>query len=197
MTSAGEKICLESANHLLRTMEPADALLDWGGWSANPTTARLLNAAPRAMSVGERQAYIARFDSKARHLLGIWEKDSARLVGLWAIYVNEAAREFLLNVLVGVGDARAKGAQDDTCELIYEHFFDRLDMLAVRCTVSERNEKMIRHLLQRRWTRVGASERESVAGERAVAIHLFRLSREDWRARVAEGRRLDVGRKFG
>ncbi|MCE9522656.1 MAG: GNAT family N-acetyltransferase [Alphaproteobacteria bacterium] len=195
--SPGAKICLESADHVLRTMEPADAELDWGGWLANPATARMLNTTPRTLSLSDKQRYIAKFDSKAAHLLGIWEKGSDRLVGFWSIYVDEIGKEFLLNVLVGVDDARAKGAQDDTCDLIYEHFFDRLGMKAVRGTVSQSNAKMIAHLAQRRWTRIGSSEKAAATGAKPIKIYLYRLTREDWRARVAGGRREDGSRRAG
>jgi RimJ/RimL family protein N-acetyltransferase len=197
-----KKIRLECANYLLRTMETADAALDWGGWLANPTTARLLNAAPRVLSVAEREAYIAAFDGRASHILGIWEKAGGALIGFWAIYIDETRREFLLNVLVGVAGARAKGAQNDTCDLIYEHFFDRLGMAAVRCTVSERNERMIDHLIRRRWTHVGSEEKPAADGMRPLVIHVFRLAREDWRARFEPGWREaegdpTLGRKAG
>lgn len=197
LLSRGEKTRLESAGHILRTMEAADAALDWGGWLANPTTARMLNTTPRTLSLSEKQGYIAQFDSKAAHMLGIWEKGSDRLVGFWSIYVDEISKGFLLNVLVGVEDARAKGAQDDTCDLIYEHFFDQMGMKAVRCTVFQSNEKMIAHLAQRRWTRAGSSEKESATGAQPVKIYLYRLTRDDWRARVTAGLRDEAGRRAG
>jgi RimJ/RimL family protein N-acetyltransferase len=179
----GSPIRLECANYLLRTMEPADALIDWSDWLANPTTARLLNTTPRVMNEPERRAYIEKFETGPHHLLGIWEKANGALIGFWQVQVDEERKEFLINVLIGVEEARFKGAQDDTCDLIYEHFFDQLGMVAVRCSALERNERMIDHLLRRRWTHVGTNERPGAAGARPVVIHLFRLSREDWRAR--------------
>jgi RimJ/RimL family protein N-acetyltransferase len=180
-------ISLDCANYRLRTMTAADARLDWGGWLANPATARLLNAAPRTLSEAERAAYIARFDGRENHLLGIWEKGSDTLIGFWAIYVDTAARAFTLNVVVGDTSARAKGAQNDTCDLIYEHFFERLNMAAVRCTVSARNEKMIDHLIRRRWTHIGATTKPAVDGGSPLIIHAFRLTKEAWRMRSEPG----------
>lgn len=179
----GSPIRLECANYELRTMEPDDARLDWGGWLANPTTARLLNATPHAMSEPERRAYIEKFRTSPHHLLGIWEKASGALIGFWQVQVDEARREFLINVLIGVEEARSKGAQDDTCDLIYEHFFNELGMVAVCCSALARNERMIDHLLRRRWTHIGTNERPGAAGARPVVVHLFRLTRENWRAR--------------
>lgn len=192
----GLPIRLECANYLLRTMEPADALVDWGDWLANPTTARLLNATPHVMNEAARRAYIEKFRASPHHLLGIWEKASGALIGFWQVQVDEARKEFLLNVLIGVEEARSKGAQDDTCDLIYEHFFDRLGMVAVRCSALERNERMIDHLLRRRWTHIGTDEKASASGPRPVVIHLFRLSRDDWRARFEADWREDTNARL-
>jgi hypothetical protein len=182
-----QSITLECANYRLRTMTGADARLDWGAWLANPATARVLNAAPRTLNEAQRAAYIARFDGRACHLLGIWEKAGDAFVGFWAIYVDARSREFVLNVVVGDTGARAKGAQNDTCDLIYDHFFNHLGMVTVRCTVSAENEKMIDHLIRRRWTHVGATTKPATGGGPPLVIHAFRLTKEAWRARSEPG----------
>src|SRR5262245_53023739 len=164
-------------------MELADAELDWGRWTANPTTARMLNSAPRALSVEDRQAYIKSFDSRANHLLGIWEKAQGELVGIWSIYVDAQRKEFLINVLVGSSDRRHQGAVKETRFLIYRHFFDVLGMESVCCSVSAQNQQMIDFLLANRWQRAGVSRKSSASGSGSVDIHQFRMTRDVWRSR--------------
>ena len=183
----GAPVRLESANFVLRTMTVADADLDWGSWLSNPTTARMLNAAPRKLELAERRAYVGKFDSRESYLLGIWRKVGDRLVGFWSIYVDPERKEFLFNVLIGSSDDRDRGAQKETSDLIYAHFFDVLGMDAVLCTVAGQNEQMIAYLKRRRWTQTGVSQRPSANGDRLIDIHHFRLSKEDWRARFDEG----------
>jgi RimJ/RimL family protein N-acetyltransferase len=182
----GEPIRLESQHFLLRSMEDADALLEWGDWTADPATARALNAMPRQLDLGERQRYVAGFDRRAKHLLGIWEKAGGALVGLWSLYVDDSAKEFLFNVLVGEHDARAKGALKETRDLIYEHFFNGRGMKAVRCTVVSTNEQMIAFLKRNHWVQAGASRREAASGGGTVEVLSFRLTRENWRKRFSE-----------
>lgn len=182
-TASDRTIRLESKHYLLRTMAPPDAELDWGGWLANPTTARLLNTLPRAMSLEERRAYVARFDSLSSHLLGIWERASGEFVGFWSIYVNDASKEFLLNVLVGSTNDRHKGALKETRYLIYEHFFDVLGMNGVRCSVAGTNAQMIAFLNQNRWSHEGVVRKPASDGAGSVDIHHFRMSRDVWRER--------------
>lgn len=186
VVASGAKLSLNSATYLLRTMEMADAELAWGRWTENPTTARLLNTTARAMTVTERRAYIAAFDSRSSYLLGIWEQSSNDLVGFWSIYVDQQRKEFLLNVLVGSSDRRHKGAIKETRHLIYQHFFEGLGMESVRCSVTGQNHQMIAFLLEHRWVREGASRKPAASGSGAVDIHHFRLTRDIWRARRAE-----------
>jgi RimJ/RimL family protein N-acetyltransferase len=181
-TPAGN-IRVESKNYLLRTMGPEDAELDWGGWLTNPSTARLLNTAPRALSLEERKAYVMRFDSQTSHLLGIWERASGEFVGFWSIYVDEQSKAFLLNVLVGSTSDRHKGALKETRYLIYEHFFDVLGMSEVRCSVTGKNEQMVAFLKENRWTHEGSVRKATPDGAGFVDVHHFRMPREVWRER--------------
>ena len=183
---SSEKIRLESTHYLLRTMELSDAALDWGDWLANPATADLLNAKPRKLSVDERRGYIARFDSRKSHLLGIWDRQTDAFVGFWAVYVDEQNKEFLFNVLVGSNEHQHKGALKETRYLVYCHFFDTLGMNAVRCTVSGSNKKMIAFNIGNRWTEVGITRKPTPDGSGSVDIHHFRLAREVWEERREE-----------
>lgn len=179
-----EKIRLESENFVLKTMEIPDAELDWGRWTANPTTARMLNAPRRVLSLTERQAYVSSFDSGNNHLLGIWEKPGGDLIGLWSIYVDEQRKEFLLNVLVGSSERRHNGALKETRHLIYQHFFEALGLESARCSVSAQNQQMIDFLLALQWERTGVSRKPSASGAGSVEIQQFRLPREVWRKRT-------------
>lgn len=181
----GQILRLESANYILKTMEDADASLDWGRWTANPTTARLLNAVPREMSVAERRAYIAKFDGRANYLLGIWRRETGQLIGLWSIYVSEERREFSLNVLVGSADDRDQSALKETRDLFYPYFFEDVGLEAARCSASARNVQMIAFLKRQRWTHEGTVRKPSAAGEGHTDILHFRLTRDVWRERCA------------
>jgi RimJ/RimL family protein N-acetyltransferase len=177
---------LESANYILRTMQDADADLDWGRWTANPTTARLLNAAPREMSIAERRAYIARFDCRTSYLLGIWRRANDQLVGLWSVYVDPQRSAFSLNVLVGSADDRDQSALKETRDLLYPHFFEELGLENALCSATARNEQMIAFLKRQRWTHEGTIHKPAATGSGLTDILHFKLTREAWRKRCAD-----------
>lgn len=181
-----DRASLESEHYLLRPMVPADAFLAWGDWTADPETALALNATPRTLDVAARQKYIASFDRKVGHLIGIWQKKGGSLVGFWAVYVDEASKEFLLNVLVGEDRAREQGALKETRDLLYEYLFNERGMKAARCTVVAQNEKMIAFLRRHHWRQIASSQRAAPTAGGSVDVLAFRLSREDWRKRFEE-----------
>jgi len=182
--AVAQKIHLQSANFVLRTMEIADADRDWGRWLADPLTAHMLNAMPKALSLEERTAYVRSFDSRACHLLGIFEKARGEMVGFWSIYVDERQKAFLLNVLVGSVERRHHGAVKETRHLLYRHFFETLGMERAQCSVAAQNKRMIDFLLANCWKRTGMGRSAAASGSSEVDIHLFELTREAWRQRA-------------
>lgn len=167
-------------------MQEADADLDWGRWIANPTTARLLNAAPREMSIAERRAYIARFDSRTSYLLGIWRRADDHLAGFWSIYIDPKLNAFTLNVLVGSADDRDQNALKETRDLLYPLFFEQLGLENALCSVTSRNEQMIAFLKRQRWTHEGTIQKPSATGSGSTDVLHFKLTREAWRQRCAD-----------
>ena len=175
------RLRFETANYVLRTMEHEDAERDWGDWMANPATAGLLNASPRALSVEARRTYIKRFDGRSAYLWGIFRKSSDVLVGVWSIYVNNVRKEYLLNVLIGPQDERSHGALTETRDIIYRYFFDDLGLKAGNCTVLARNTYMVERNKRRGWTVERTSLKPSTTGSALVEIIHFRLTRDAWR----------------
>src|SRR5690242_13531654 len=92
-------IHLETARFIHRTIDSGDATEDWGSWLLEPSTLKALNATPIELDVAMIRSYIATFDRKKSHLLGIFEKDSGQLIGIRAIYIDWHHREFMVNIL--------------------------------------------------------------------------------------------------
>jgi RimJ/RimL family protein N-acetyltransferase len=180
------KIRLETPHYLLRTIELDDASDDWAQWLANAGTARMLNAQARAASVQEIRDYIATFDGRDRHLLGIFQKDGGALIGIRAVYVDWARKEFVVNVLVGEVAARGKGAREETREVMYRHFFDVLGMQAARCTVLAHNAPILKVMNDGGWELTDTTFKADIAGGRPLELRHYRLSRAMWARKDGE-----------
>ncbi len=181
--TAPRTIRLETERYIVRTLETTDATENWRRWMTDPATMRNLNINATVLSDDQIRAYIGRFDRQTSHLLGIFEKDGGRLIGIRAIYIDPDHREFLLNVLVGESDARNRGARAETLEPIFRYFFDDLDLLAVNASAVSTNEPILRKMESRGWTRLNTSTKAAANGQGPVQIHTYRLTRDQWRKR--------------
>lgn len=162
-------------------------MLDWGSWLADPATAAVLNSVPRELSVGERRQFISHIDNKSSYLLGIFEKRSARMVGIWAIYVDLTEREYLLNILVGPGDRRNQGALTETREPIYRHFFMELGMNAARINVMANNTYVLGRLKKQPWTLEHKSKMEQPGHAEPKEVCHLKMTKQAWSDFHAKG----------
>lgn len=179
-------INLETPHYIVRTLETTDATESWRHWMTDPATLRNLNAKPVVLTDAEIRAYIARFDRKTSHLLGIFEKDTGHLIGIRAIYIDPQHAEFLVNVLVGESEARNKGARTETRDVIYRYFFETLDLQSARCTVLATNTPVLRIMDRAGWVQEHTDHKPATDGAGFVEIRSFRLTRAVWKQRDLE-----------
>lgn len=179
-------INLETPHYIVRTLEPADATDAWRDWLTDPATARMLNARPDQLSAEAIRAYIQRFDRTTTHLLGIFEKETARLIGVRAIYVNWPKSEFLVNILIGETEARNKGARSETRTVMYRYFFEEMGLDAACCTVLATNTPILNVVKRNGWIHERSEHKPEASGQGTVEILQFRLPRDVWRRKEIE-----------
>lgn len=184
--STQAKIWLDTPHYVLRTIELDDASEAWGQWLANAGTARMLNAPVRPAAVNDIRDYIATFDGHNRHLLGIFQKDGGQLVGIRALYVDWAKREFVVNVLVGEVAARGQGARQETSDATYRYFFEVVGMNAATCTVLGHNAPILKVMNENGWQLTDTAYRADTGGGAPVEVRSFRLTRETWARKAGE-----------
>lgn len=184
--SDARTITLDTPNYRVRTLRPDDACESWTRWLLDPTATRMLNAAPRALTIDEIRGYIARFDSQTRFLFGIFDKETDALVGVRSVYVDRKRRDFVDNILIGEVGARGKSARRESSDAMWRYLFEDLDLVCARCTVLAENEHMLAVVKQRGFVHEHTSYRPSATEQRQVELRHFRLDRETWRQKQKE-----------
>ena len=179
-----QDIRLETPHFALRALTADDASERIGAWLADRRKAAMINAPARAMTPPALRSYIASHDRRVGHLLGIFAKDGGALVGFWAVYIDWERGEFQLNVLVGERGRSAQGAQAETQYALLDHFFDRVGLAHMRCTVLKRNRFMEAYLRENGATLEHTSWRADVDGSGEV------LELRDYRADAGVWHRL-------
>jgi RimJ/RimL family protein N-acetyltransferase len=180
----GKPVRLVSARYVLRSVMPQDASEGWQRWSNDPEAARWLNAPQREVSRDDIVKYISTFDNQKSYLIGIFEKESSRLIGIHAIYVDWQRGEYLINVMIGEQDARNKGARSEARIAVHDHFMDVLGLGRSVSTVVDGHPQLAQ-MMRWGWTVEGAIEKPSASGGPPVKVLVMNLTRSNWhRARA-------------
>ena len=179
-------IVLDTPHYIARTLESADITPAWQDWLRDPTAASNLNAKPATATREQLRDYVQSFNRTTSHLLGIFEKETGRLIGIRAIYLNPEHNEFLVNVLVGETEARNKGARSETGDAMYRYFFEEMGLGSARCSVLSTNEPILKVMRSDGWLHEHTSHKPAANGQVLVELRHFRLTREVWRRKEAE-----------
>lgn len=174
-------IRLDTPDYIVRTIDLTDDLGDWAEWLTDTDTARSLNARADRLSKDALEAYIASFDGETSYLFGIFEKQTGRLVGVRAIYIDALQKAFYVNVLIGERDARDKGARTQSRHVVYQYFFETRGLEVAYANVVATNEAVLAGMAKRGWLLERTSRKADANGAGAVELHHFRLPRDRWR----------------
>lgn len=178
-------ISYETDNCIVRELEVTDPLDVICGWMARPEIADGLNAPARQLDVDELRNFVASRNRIDSHALGVFDRASGKLVGMWTVYVDWSRREYLLNVLLAEKIPGAQGGLRETGRPLYAIMFVDLDMETLVYNVMASNEEMIGRLPS---TPVRVSDVPSVSGGTAKS-QSYRVTRQEYfeiRSRRAE-----------
>lgn len=176
-------ISLESPHYLLRTLETTDDCTAWCDWLIDADTAAMLNVAPTRLTPDDFRDYVTRFDRTNAHALGIFRRDSGKLVGLWAVYVDWPNLRFIVNLIVGDSQERNDGVRSETADLVHRQFFEGLGLLTEHCSAVENNLAIRRILESKGWRLVSREQKAAPDGVTPVGILHYVLPRDVWRQR--------------
>lgn len=179
-------ISYETEHCLVRELELTDPLEEIGRWMSRPDIAKGLNAPVRELGTDELRKYILGHNRIDSHALGVFDRQTGTLKGLWSVYVDWKTKEFLVNVLLAEKVDSDIGGLRETGRPLYAIMFDELGMETLRFNVLESNDR-IQGRLTRQPEHVTRIETSNAGG--ADAIHHFRITREQYyeiRSRRAE-----------
>jgi RimJ/RimL family protein N-acetyltransferase len=146
-----KELWFPAGRYFLRTIRREDASERWAGWLADPHIVHVLNAAPRRMSKTDIADYIKRFDQRGELLLGIFQKGTRLHVGFVRIDIDYAAKDALVNAVIGEAAHRNAGATTDVFVPLLDYLFDTVGLARVKASVLRRNSGTLRYLTRLGW----------------------------------------------
>jgi RimJ/RimL family protein N-acetyltransferase len=139
----GKPISVFTPTFHLRTMKETDAGETFIGWLASPEILRGLNIPPRKWSVESLRAFISSFDCVNRHLLGIEDRETGRLVGFYVIDINPTHRTSQLTAAVGDPEFVGRNVLREASPILVRHLFDKRDVEKVSARIVASNRRVL------------------------------------------------------
>lgn len=174
-------IHLETARFIHRTIDSGDATEAWGDWLTEPSTLKALNAAPIKLDLAMIRSYIATFDRKKSHLLGIFDKHDGQLIGIRAIYIDWHHREFMVNILIGQVGQRSNGAMRETRDALYHVLFEDWGLELVRASVLASNTFVNTYMQAEGWTIINKSLKRAAGSGDMIEVLEYQMTRDQHR----------------
>jgi RimJ/RimL family protein N-acetyltransferase len=184
----GDLLEVETGRFVLRSLTPQDATDTYVGWWNDAEVQEGLNFAPRGWDRQRAMQHIALFDNVNKFHLGIFCKDSGRMIGFFAIFITPKTKVAVTNVVIGEKDFWGKGVVQEVRAAMLAFLFRVLGMEKVKGEIKGRNYPSIFNYKAQGFTCEGILRNEVAhfAGGR-TDVFLFGLLREEWESQNAAG----------
>ena len=177
----GQPLQLETAHYVVRSMKPEDVTPDYLAWTQDEEIMYGVNAAPGRMTMADLHRYVANFNNRSSFHLGIFLKDTGRLIGFYSIYWERRHNIAGTNVVIGDRAYWGKGVVLETRAAIIDFLFDRLKVAKVWGSPMARNIASVFNYKAQGFRCEGVLKRHrtSPKGERLDQL-MFGLFPEEW-----------------
>jgi RimJ/RimL family protein N-acetyltransferase len=179
-----KNIRIQCSKYLLRTIKEDDASDRWASWMSEPEVMYQMNLSPRNWTKDLVLQYIRQFDQRLRLLIGIFEKQTWKHIGVLTINIDCDANSFHVTELIGDPEYRNKGVTHDITVPFREYFFETLGFDRMNCMVLSHNRPIIHYLTKTGWHLVDTRKHhvKSATNGTMLDVCFFSLSQDAWHA---------------
>ena len=179
----GKKLELETERFILRSLTPADADETYTSWWNDAELQRGFNSKPRNWDTSQAARHLRQFNNDNRFHLGIFCKETGKLIGFIAMFPKYRQKLAKTNVLIGDQSYWGKGVPREVRRHMLDFLFDTLGMEKVEGEIFGRNLPSIFNYQALGFKAEGVrrSHVRSVDGGRAD-VYQFGLLKEEWQA---------------
>ena len=183
LKSGARKVDLETDRFRVRTLERTDASEPYLSWIGDAKVMGPLNMPPRQLSLAELDAYIAGFDSKHRHLIGMFDRKTGQHFGIFVIDVNHTHRAARLSFLIGEANYQGIGAFQECATALVSHLFSSIGLEKLLAQVITSNKESAMALETLGFEREGLMRGEVLhyKGEERLDQYFYGLLKADWK----------------
>jgi len=135
----GKPVDVETPRFLVRSMTERDATGLFRAWIGNPELMAALNMPARRLSPNDVARFMASFDDRTRYLVGVFEKQSKALIGLFLLDVNLTHALAKGSGFIGDRNWRGKSVFEEVGSALFDEFFSNRGLEKATAQVWEKN----------------------------------------------------------
>lgn len=137
--SRGKAVNIETDRFKVRSMTARDVSGIFRAWASNPELMGALNMPARHLSPNDLTRFISGYDDKNRYLVGIFEKKSGSLIGLFMLDVNIVHALAKAAGFIGDRNWRGKSVFEEVGSALFDEFFKERGLEKATAQVWEKN----------------------------------------------------------
>jgi len=183
----GQPLRVDTERFFLRSLTPGDAGITYVSWWNDPEVQAGLNFRPRHWDKQRAMQHIAQFDNETKFHLGIFCKETGRIIGFFAAFPNPSTKVAKTNIVIGEKDYWGKRVVQEIRPAMLSFLFEVMGMEKVKGEIQGRNYPSIFNYKKQGFTCEGILRKELVhySGEGRTDVFIFGLLREEWEAQQA------------
>jgi RimJ/RimL family protein N-acetyltransferase len=135
----GKPVDVETPRFLVKSMTERDASGIFRDWIANPELMAALNMPARRLSPSDIARFMAGFDDRSRYLIGVFEKKSKALIGLFILDMNLTHALAKISGFIGDRNWRGKCVFEEVGSGLFDEFFGSRGLAKATAQVWEKN----------------------------------------------------------
>ena len=135
----GKPVDVETPRFLVKSMTERDATGLFRAWIGNAELMAALNMPARRLSPNDIARFMAGFDDRTRYLVGVFEKKSKTLIGLFLLDVNLTHALAKASGFIGDRNWRGKCVFEEVGSALFDEFFSTRGLEKATAQVWEKN----------------------------------------------------------
>jgi len=180
----GQPLAFETERFVVRSMVPNDVNEDYVNWWNDPEIQKGFGNPPRNFTFERARVHVSKFDNKRNFHLGIFSKETGKLVGFYAFTVDFKQKISKANVCIGDKSLWSKGVASEVAVASMRFRFKTLGAEKIEGEVRGNNKASMRLYDKMGFTREGTLRSQGVGpGKKRIDIHLYGLLKSEWQER--------------
>ncbi|MCH8081599.1 MAG: GNAT family N-acetyltransferase [Proteobacteria bacterium] len=177
----GKPLITQSERFIIRSLSAKDAGPIYTSWWNDAEIQKGFNFKPRGWDQQRAAQHIETFDNRKKFHLGIFEKQTKKIIGFFAIWPNYTKKVALTNICIGDKAWWGKGVTLEVRARLLPFIFNTLGMEKVEGEIHGRNLPSIYNYKAMGFTPEAVVREHLISpfGGRVDAYH-FGLLKEEW-----------------